>query len=446
VARAYAYPALDSVVWRSSQRVPAVARILAFDQDAGLFAFVDTAGRPGRIDLRSGRVQRAPKLKLTSLSSADGYGIFGVAGRKVTRLTPADARPWSYTPPRAPREVFPQPDGALLVAAERENGTVVWRLHPPETTLLDSVVLPPTGRGIRTPVGDRVYFPVEGGLAGVQSRDLSTVPVIEFDTPVRSLAPTPSGDRLYVATDSSREVSVINRYDDAVEKTITLPGVVRDLRMDPLGRYVLARPARGDSAWVIAIGTDRVIGTVRTAWRADLPVIAPDGAVAVTTGDDVELLDGETLRRRETVEGGGRDFWHVFLWNGFRPQATAEEPVVASLEPAPSATSEGADSAPAAMDSAPVPQPSPPPPRPAEAPRTEPAGFVVQFAALRSEAAARAAAAPIEAGGERARVIATQTEGTPIYRVVLGPYPTRQEADRAGRSSGRDYWVYEDIP
>jgi len=82
-----------------------------------------------------------------------------------------------------------------------------------------------------------------------------------------------------------------------------------------------------------------------------------------------------------------------------------------------------------------------PPARPAT-----PAGFTVQFAAVRTEDAARAAAAPIQIGGQAARVITTQTEGLTIYRVVLGPYPSRQEAERVGRSSGRDFWVYEGTP
>ena len=52
---------------------------------------------------------------------------------------------------------------------------------------------------------------------------------------------------------------------------VTLPGAARAVRMDPLGRYLLVRAAEGDSAWVVAVGTRRLVGAVRTAWRADLP-------------------------------------------------------------------------------------------------------------------------------------------------------------------------------
>jgi len=40
----------------------------------------------------------------------------------------------------------------------------------------------------------------------------------------------------------------------------------------------------------------------------------------------------------------------------------------------------------------------------------------------------------------------TTTAGSPIYRVVMGPYLTRGEADRIGRASKREYWIYEGSP
>lgn len=48
--------------------------------------------------------------------------------------------------------------------------------------------------------------------------------------------------------------------------------------------------------------------------------------------------------------------------------------------------------------------------------------------------------------GLTARVVTSTTDGTRIYRVILGPYATRAEADRAGRLSGRSYWIFEGVP
>jgi len=44
--------------------------------------------------------------------------------------------------------------------------------------------------------------------------------------------------------------------------------------------------------------------------------------------------------------------------------------------------------------------------------------------------------------GVRPRVVASPSGSTVIYRVVLGPYQTREEADRIGRDSRRSYWIY----
>jgi cell division protein FtsN len=68
---------------------------------------------------------------------------------------------------------------------------------------------------------------------------------------------------------------------------------------------------------------------------------------------------------------------------------------------------------------------------------------MVSFATVLDAQKANEIAAGIEIGGSRARVVRAQAGGTPIFRVVVGPYGTREEAERVGRDSKRQYWVYE---
>ena len=70
-------------------------------------------------------------------------------------------------------------------------------------------------------------------------------------------------------------------------------------------------------------------------------------------------------------------------------------------------------------------------------------GYVVSFAAVLTPQKANEVAAEITINGSHPRVAATQSGGTAIYRVVLGPYSTREEADKVGKDSKRQYWVYE---
>src|SRR3982750_4667125 len=319
MGRVYAYPKLDSVVWTMDE-APPLDRVLAFDPDAGTIAYVDAKGFPGRIDLRETDVAKASKAKLTPLSPANGSDIYGVNLKgEIVRLNP-NGGDWHFKPPVPARAVFAQPKGDLLVAANKGAQTLLWKVRPPDDVVQDSAVLPLSGRAVRTQVGDRIYFTVDSGLVGVKAKDLSPAGAVELSSRVRALAPTPSGDRVYVATAGDSAILIVDRYSGNVEPGVKLPAPPADLRMDALGRYLIARFPRTDSAWVIAIGTNRLVGAVETRWETDLPAITPDGELAVLGAKDVILLDPEKLSVRSTVAGGARDFWYFFAWNAFRPR------------------------------------------------------------------------------------------------------------------------------
>jgi hypothetical protein len=451
--RAYAYPKVDSLVWTSRASLPAVERVLGFDSDAGSVVALDSKGVPLRVDLRTGDLARETKAKLSYAASQDGNAIYGVAvDGTIRRLTPEGE--WRFKPPASPRELFPQADGGLLVVADGRSGTTVWRMHPPQESLVDTARLPRAQRAIGTPLGDRLYFTVDTGLIGVRARDLAPVPSVRVPQRIRSAVTTPSGDRIYLLTAGSADLIVVDRYAEEIATRITLPDTSRELRMDPTGRFVLARAATKDSAWVVAIATDTLVGRVATGWREDLPLVTPDGAVALLRGTDVVLVDSDSLEAIRRVAGGGRDLWYFIEWNGFRPRsASLDEPVqfegmdTTPLDSGdtldPFAVTPSPDSLTPRPDSvtAPPRDTSPPPPAPVTSP-----GFTVQFAALRAEQAAIAAAAEIEAEGQRAHVVRTTQGGLDIWRVVLGPYPTRERAEQVARSTGRSYWIYEGRP
>jgi hypothetical protein len=447
LARVHAYPAVDSVVWSSMQPVPAVDQVLGFDAEAGLASFVDRAGTPGHIDLRLGDVRRAARrTKLTSATSADGYAVFGVtADGSVLRYTPTGS--WSFKPPRPARAGFPQPDGSLIVLAGAAREAVLWKVFPPETELLDTAAVPDVQRTLRTQVGDRLYFAVNnGGLAGVRTRTLDVVVRdVPLQGPVEALVATPSGDRVYVLTKDTKGVRVYDRYRERIAATIELPGQPSDLRMDPVGRYLLVRAATTDSAWVVALGNDRLLGTIQTAWRTDLPFVAADGAIVTAVGRDAVIVDGSTLRVRHPVPGGADDFWYPFRWAGFRPL----DPLggrVASDSAVHDSTSPHADTSIANAASAGAVRPDSSGTRADTTPQPITGGYIVSFAALLSEQRAGETAEQIRVGDEKARVQPTPRDGSTIYRVILGPYPTRDHAERVGRASGQPYWVYEAQP
>jgi len=445
--RIHSYLKPDSSLWTSETKAPPAARVLGFDDENGAFAYVDTKGALVRVELRANRVTAFRTPALRGIVSSDGTIVYGIASDGVVhRLTPTGS--WTYKNERGIRELFPQPDGSLLISSDEGDSTHIWRLRPPENRLLDTTVIPRATRSVRTQVGDRLYFATSEGLIAVRSRDLMPIEPMELERKPRAIAPTPSGDRLYVLTDSSDVLLVVDRYQEKVERSIELPGVSLDLRMDPLGRYVIARSATDDSAWVIAVGTDRVISTVATGWRADLPLVAPDGRLLTLRGKDVVIVEPETRRIVRRIVGGAADFWYLFSWSGFRPRAEGlDVPVtfeggdsgvvdsnIIRVEPG----LDSGDFVPVAAETT----------HTALGADTAPhrSLYTVSFATMLQPEAASALASSIKVGGATARVIAANREGATIFRVVLGPYASRELADRAGREAKKPFWVFEGNP
>lgn len=438
-ARASVYPALDSIIWEAGG-FPAIRRVLGFDPEAGALAVTATSGRPIHLDLRMGRSIPASRDSLRGQASFNGSDIYGIDSRgRVLRLSPSG--PWTFTPPTPASEVHPQPDGALLVVSRQGDRTALWRIYPPDDQILDTAWLPPVGSAVGTQTGDRLYFTTDTAVIAVAGRTLEPVRSVRTRERVTAAASTPSGDRLYLAHHGMALLRVINRFSDDPPTEVVLPDEPSDLRMDPLGRYVLARSAGTDSVWVVAVGTGRLVATLPSRWTSDLPAVAPDGAIATRGRRDVTFIDPESGREVMRATGGASDFWILFYWNGFRPRAAGID--VPVTFPAPDTVA--ADTL---ADTATVPA-SPGAPSTVGDPISRPPvspGYTVSFAALLSQSRAQSLADSIVVGAARARVETGEAAGVPLYRVVLGPYLTRADAEAAGRHAGRQFWIFEGRP
>ena len=421
-ARVTAYP-IDTTVWSGSGIVPPLDRVLAFDPEAALIAVEDSGGSPLWLDLRDGNVITPSRRTVRGLVSVDGSAIYGVsADGAIARFTPSGN--WVETLPLPTHAVLPRHDGTILALAGRGAAAHLWRLHPPESRLLDTLALPNANAVASVSSGDRVYVTVNGrSIVAVSGRTLEQGSTTDLGGQIAALAPTPSGDRLYVITDSAQSVAVIASTRDGVAGRIELPGPARDLRIDPFGRYLLVRPRTGDSVWVASVGTDRVLGTLRTPWRGDIPFVAPDGLVAVQSGEDIAFVDPASLREIRRTIYGASDFWYPFVWSGFRPRL---------------ATAAASDSDSTFVVDDTIPDSLTPSFAPGDSAKV---GYTVAFAVLLDEKAARDQAANITAEGRSARVMTSMIANTTVYRIVMGPFATRDEADRVGKASGHAYYV-----
>ncbi|MEM9558572.1 MAG: SPOR domain-containing protein [Acidobacteriota bacterium] len=129
-----------------------------------------------------------------------------------------------------------------------------------------------------------------------------------------------------------------------------------------------------------------------------------------------------------------------------RPQRQEAPPSQASAPPpsSPPPSSQPTSSPPR---QATAPPPSPPPPaqaRPA-APAGSAEGFVIQVFSTRDEPQARRVLEQLRGGGHRAFLSPVDVDGTTMYRVRVGPFGERAEADRVAQRVTRemrlDTWV-----
>jgi len=467
---AFGYPALDKALWKSGSRAPALQEIVAFGVEDGYLAGVDQRGSAVRIDLRLGAVSRSRDSLLHAVSSTDGSAIYALtASGEVTRFTASGGDSWTLRPPQPLSALFAQADGSLIGAVAEPDRVVLWRVRPPGKAIIDSLSIPIAGSvsasaatllSTAGSVGDRVFFSVNESVIAVRTRDMQIALDLPVGAPVRALAATPSGDRLFVALTGDRSLRIVDRFQERVSGRITLPGAPLELRMDPLGRLLLARGG-GDSVYVVSLANDEVIGTVRSEWRADLPLVFADGAIALAHDKDVVLADAASLRDRRTITNGATDFWLALRWNGFRPRAKGLDAPVEFRRSAPrdssAPTEPGRDTvrdttAVATGSRAAISTSMSQPGSLSDAPMiagvvgSARSRFTISFAAVPTERAARTVALRLRINGTTPRVTSAERNGETLYRVVLGPFESRAETEQIGKASGQSYWIFEGVP
>ena len=362
------------------------------------------------LDLGSARVDTvASGIEQTTLGP-DGTLYTVDAKRRVVTLARRLRVAWPQPLPGVPLQLFGAADQRLVVA-------------DPPALITAAADQPPTSRPL--PAGSDVAATRWGDLVGVAAdsgivlmdplgrREAAFVPLSDHP---RALVFSPSGHRIYVARRTEPGLAAIDRYDREEIDGIALPLPAATIRLDPLGRWLLAKPAMGDSVFVVDLPVKRLVGTLASAWRTDLPAIAPDGALLVRQGDDVVAYRPDSLAPTGRVKGGGVDLW---MLTGWRPRG--------AYRGAFGDAGAQADASVASDTAGP------------EGP------MYVQVSTSQNEAWSSEMAQQLTRAGLVAHVLQPKNPDDG-YRVVLGPYPTRAQAEGIGRKLGRPFWIYQPTP
>jgi len=177
----------------------------------------------------------------------------------------------------------------------------------------------------------------------------------------------------------------------------------------------MVHPAAADSLWLVDMATNRFMGSFAAEWGADLPTITNQQLLLVRDGRDVvawDLGQGD-FPERGRVRGGAADLWLPLAWTPETGTASAlaEVPVPEAVEP---------DAATAG-------------------PRST---VYLQVSSSQNQSWAAELARQLSQQGLPASVLDPRA-GEDGYRVVLGPYPSREAAESTGRRLGRPFFVYQ---
>jgi hypothetical protein len=189
---------------------------------------------------------------------------------------------------------------------------------------------------------------------------------------------------------------VLDRVSGGELMEIDLPGPAVGLGGDLYGQWILVRPATGDSAWVVDVGKGLHVGTAEVEWDEDLPVVVSPSTLLTRRGKDLVALDlgrkGFPVRGR--IEGGAGDAWL---------------PIAALAAAADSAAGQAAS-------------------------------VYLQVSSSQNPAWADELSQKLKAAGLPASVL-KPARSDEAYRVVLGPYATREQAEETGRGIGMPSFV-----
>ena len=403
--RLYRVPGLDSSSWKAEDKLPALQRTVGADPELGLVFFLDRKRNVVALDLETRRVRNHLEQVRQAAVGPDGSLYAVDTGGVVTQLVRRAPVRFRSKLQGSAEELRATMGGSLIARIEGRSPAleVLGSDQPPE-------ILPtPPGPVSTTLWGDLAAVTADSAVLIYETGAEQTRRSIPVAGHARAALFSPSGHRIYVARDELG-LLVLDRFSGGELFTIELPGHARELRSDPYGQWLLVRPSAGDSAWVVDVGSSRFTGTVAVEWNEDLPALVPPGTLLTRRESDLVALDlgSQGFPVRARIEGGARDTWLPLAWHPAQDAGPTVE----------------ADSALLAVD-----------------PDSASGGSVfLQVSSSQNPSWANELSQRLQAAGLPASVLEPRRSDE-AYRVVLGPYTTREQAEETGRRIGMPSFI-----
>lgn len=404
--RLYRLPGLDPVTWSFETPGLVTHEVVGSSSDEDRIFLLDPEARLVVLDLEAGRartvdsgITAATVNRVGAVLYARDTAFVGLAGRSPEMWAAHGGTPIRQLAGAARRQlaaVTGETGERELVVVSSQGGSRRQRI--------------PDGPVAFSPWGELAAIATDTGIVVVHVLRDEPAGFLELEYTVRDVVFSASGHRLYATTDAGLLLE-IERFDLTLAREIPLSSGAARLRIDPMGRVVLVQDREDEAVWIVPAVRDTTPRKVSGGWDPDLPTVSPDGTLLLRRGADVVALDLASLAERGRLQGAGTDRWLVVPWDPRRP-------VLQLAERAPEA---------AARDTVPGQR------------------LYVQVSSTTNPAWADDLARDLRLAGVRANVL--PPDGVEeMYRVVVGPFPTRQEAEAAGRQLGMPFWIFTQQP
>ena len=405
LARLYRVPALDSAAWKPAERLPPVARTIGSDPEQGVVFVLDRKNNLVAVDLDTRRVRTYLENVKYATLGPDGALYAVDTSSSVVQLVRRTPVRFRSKLQGVPAVLHGTMNGALL-AQLAGNRPALEFLGPDQAPT--SIPLP-EGQVASSFIGDEVAVAADSAVILFTPHQKTQPRVIPIEGDARAALFSPSGHRLYVAR-AAAPLLILDRFEGTRLREIELPGPAKGLRNDLYGSWLLVQPESADSVWVIDVGTGKYLGATAARWSDDLPAVAPPHTLLVRRGADVVALDLAEKGFPEVgrVVGGAADIWLPLAWHPAQEDDIAAEADSASL--ADSDSSAG---------------------RPT---------VYLQVSSSQNPTWASELSEKLRAAGLPAAVL-TPRRSEEAYRVVLGPYATREQAEETGRKLGMPSFI-----
>jgi len=391
--------------------LPQIRRAIGADLDLGVVYALGSKSDVVAFDLQTSRPRPQLAGGIRDVAVGPDGTLFTVDDSlRVVQFVRRNPLRFESRLPFRPRDLYGTRGPALLAVSSGQAASLAV-LHSDAQPV--RVPLPP-GDAASTFWGDLLAVAADTAVVLIDPDRPEQVVSIPVGGHARAVLFSPSGHRFYVARREG-SILVFNRFTREQVGEIKLPGPAAALRSDPFGRWLMVHPPTSDSLWLVDLARNRYVRGFKADWSSDLPTITNQQALLLKQGGDVVAYDLTQNKFPESgrVTGAAGDFWLPLAWT--------PETGTASIGPeAPSADSAQTDSGGAVQDNR----------------------VYLQVSSSQNKAWSSELARQLAQQGLPASVLDPHSpdEG---FRVVLGPYPTREAAESTGRRLGRPFFIYQ---